>query len=66
VHVLLVFVLKFFFAFGRYSRLLVAGRRICSSKFAAELTNGRFAMIAIVGMLFQDGCTRSAWGNWSV
>ena len=60
------FCLKLFFAVGRYYRSLVAGRRICSSKFAAELANGHFHMIAIIGMFSQDGCTHSAWGNWSV
>merc|ERR1719461_2716290 len=30
-----------------------------------ELANGRLAMLAIVGMFFQDGLTGSAWGDWS-
>jgi len=35
------------------------------SKLAAELANGRLAMVAIIGMFFQDGLTGSAWGDWS-
>merc|ERR1719188_2331308 len=32
----------------------------------AELANGRLAMVAIIGMFFQDGLTGSAWGSWSL
>merc|ERR1712146_443988 len=35
-------------------------------KLAAEIANGRLAMMAIVGMFFQDGLTGSAWGDWSL
>ena len=35
------------------------------SKLAAELANGRLAMMAIIGMFFQDGLTGSAWGDWA-
>jgi len=35
------------------------------SKLAAELANGRLAMVAIIGMFFQDGLTGSAWGDWA-
>merc|ERR1711881_749171 len=35
-------------------------------KLAAELANGRLAMMAIIGMFFQDGLTGSAWGDWSL
>merc|ERR1740129_2100002 len=31
----------------------------------AELANGRLAMMAITGMLFQDGLTGAAWGDWA-
>merc|ERR1719361_2811702 len=31
-----------------------------------EITNGRLAMVAIIGMFFQDGLTGSAWGDWAV
>merc|ERR1719296_578487 len=34
-------------------------------KLNAELANGRLAMMAIMGMLFQDGLTGSAWGDWA-
>jgi len=32
----------------------------------AELANGRLAMVAIIGMFFQDGLTGSAWGDWAM
>jgi len=35
------------------------------SKLAAEIANGRLAMMAIIGMFFQDGLTGSAWGDWA-
>jgi len=35
-------------------------------KLNAELANGRLAMMAIVGMFFQDGLTGSAWGDWEL
>merc|ERR1711933_403847 len=35
-------------------------------KLSAEIANGRLAMMAIIGMLFQDGLTGSAWGDWSL
>merc|ERR1712050_554028 len=31
----------------------------------AEINNGRLAMVAIIGMFFQDGLTGSAWGDWA-
>ena len=36
-----------------------------TNKLNAELANGRLAMMAIMGMLFQDGLTGSAWGDWA-
>merc|ERR1712232_1174062 len=36
-----------------------------AEKLAAELANGRLAMVAIIGMFFQDGLTGSAWGDWA-
>merc|ERR1712127_621179 len=36
-----------------------------SRRLAAEIANGRLAMMAIIGMFFQDGLTGSAWGDWS-
>jgi hypothetical protein len=35
-------------------------------KLNAELANGRLAMVAIIGMFYQDGLTGSAWGDWSL
>ncbi|CAE8583145.1 unnamed protein product [Polarella glacialis] len=32
----------------------------------AELNNGRLAMMAIIGMFYQDGLTGSAWGDWAL
>merc|ERR1719219_104984 len=37
-----------------------------AKKLAAYLSNGRLAMFAIMGMLFQDGLTGSAWGDWDL
>jgi hypothetical protein len=35
-------------------------------KLRAELANGRLAMVAIIGMFYQDGLTGSAWGDWDL
>merc|ERR1719394_1329938 len=32
----------------------------------SEIANGRLAMMAIIGMFFQDGLTGQAWGDWSL
>jgi hypothetical protein len=37
-----------------------------ATKLSAELANGRLAMMAIIGMFFQDGLTGSAWGDWAL
>merc|ERR1719352_529362 len=37
-----------------------------SRKLNAEIANGRLAMVAIIGMFFQDGLTGSAWGDWEL
>ncbi|CAE7497079.1 FCPE, partial [Symbiodinium pilosum] len=44
----------------------VANPEARSRKLSAELANGRLAMMAIIGMLFQDGLTGSAWGDWAL
>jgi len=35
-------------------------------KLNSELANGRLAMVAVIGMFFQDGLTGSAWGDWAL
>merc|ERR1712176_1027769 len=35
-------------------------------KLNAELANGRLAMMAIIGMFYQDGLTGSPWGDWAL
>merc|ERR1711982_176421 len=35
-------------------------------KLNAEIANGRLAMMAIIGMFYQDGLTGSAWGDWAM
>merc|ERR1712050_338113 len=37
-----------------------------TKKLSAEIANGRLAMVAIIGMFFQDGLTGSAWGDWDL
>merc|ERR1711884_333333 len=37
-----------------------------TKRLNAELANGRLAMMAIIGMFYQDGLTGSAWGDWSL
>merc|ERR1711904_602245 len=39
---------------------------IRTRKLSAEIANGRLAMMAIIGMFYQDGLTGSAWGDWSL
>eukprot|EP00933_Yihiella_yeosuensis_P071031 TRINITY_DN7921_c0_g1_i11.p1 TRINITY_DN7921_c0_g1~~TRINITY_DN7921_c0_g1_i11.p1 ORF type:complete len:503 (+),score=111.55 TRINITY_DN7921_c0_g1_i11:67-1509(+) len=43
----------------------IADPEIKKKKLSAELANGRLAMMAIIGMFFQDGLTGSAWGDWA-
>jgi len=38
---------------------------VMNRRRASELANGRLAMMAIMGMIFQDGLTGSAWGDWA-
>merc|ERR1712203_6497 len=35
-------------------------------KLNSEIANGRLAMMAIMGMFFQDGLTGAAWGDWAL
>jgi hypothetical protein len=35
-------------------------------KLNAEIANGRLAMMAIIGMFYQDGLTGQAWGDWEL
>merc|ERR1712045_993864 len=37
-----------------------------AKRLAIDLSNGRLAMFAIMGMFFQDGLTGSAWGDWDL
>jgi len=37
-----------------------------TKKLNAEIANGRLAMMATMGMFFQDGLTGSAWGDWAL
>merc|ERR1719221_541277 len=37
-----------------------------TKKLSAEIANGRLAMMATMGMFFQDGLTGSAWGDWAL
>jgi len=37
-----------------------------AKRLAIDLSNGRLAMFAIIGMFFQDGLTGSAWGDWDL
>ena len=39
---------------------------ITTKRLNAEIANGRLAMMAIIGMFFQDGLTGSAYGDWAL
>merc|ERR1719422_1185827 len=53
---------------GDYGFKLISSSdsEVVKRKLNAELANGRLAMMAIIGMFFQDGLTGSAWGDWSL
>merc|ERR1719253_1427710 len=44
----------------------IANEDAKKKKLSAEIANGRLAMMAIIGMFFQDGLTGSAWGDWAL
>merc|ERR1711870_111256 len=44
----------------------IANPEVREKKLQAEMANGRLAMVAIIGMFFQDGLTGSAWGDWAL
>jgi len=46
--------------------LKIADPEARAKKLSAEIANGRLAMMAIIGMFFQDGLTGEAWGDWSL
>eukprot|EP00933_Yihiella_yeosuensis_P081400 TRINITY_DN94_c0_g2_i7.p1 TRINITY_DN94_c0_g2~~TRINITY_DN94_c0_g2_i7.p1 ORF type:complete len:275 (+),score=81.65 TRINITY_DN94_c0_g2_i7:84-908(+) len=43
----------------------VSDPEVKKKKLSAEIANGRLAMMAIMGMFFQDGLTGQAWGDWA-
>jgi hypothetical protein len=43
----------------------IANKEEKEKKLLAEINNGRLAMMAIIGMFFQNGLTGSAWGDWA-
>merc|ERR1712209_175306 len=52
---------------GDYGFKLISSSdpEVVKRKLNSELANGRLAMMAIIGMFFQDGLTGSPWGDWS-
>merc|ERR1719362_2056655 len=46
--------------------LTSADPALTAKRLNAEIANGRLAMMAIIGMFFQDGLTGSAWGDWAL
>merc|ERR1719188_1426447 len=44
----------------------ITDSKLRAKKLSAEMANGRLAMVAIIGMFFQDGLTGSAWGDWAL
>merc|ERR1712003_350164 len=51
--------------FGLPGGQTIADKEQKEKKLLAEINNGRLAMVAIIGMFFQDGLTGSAWGDWA-
>merc|ERR1719378_793438 len=52
-------------AFGLPGGGSIADKEKKEKSLLAEINNGRLAMVAIIGMFFQDGLTGSAWGDWA-
>merc|ERR1712242_675131 len=52
-------------AFGLPRGPGIADKERKQKSLLAEINNGRLAMVAIIGMFFQDGLTGSAWGDWA-
>eukprot|EP00413_Alexandrium_margalefii_P049273 CAMPEP_0204610220 /NCGR_PEP_ID=MMETSP0661-20131031/61392_1 /ASSEMBLY_ACC=CAM_ASM_000606 /TAXON_ID=109239 /ORGANISM="Alexandrium margalefi, Strain AMGDE01CS-322" /LENGTH=655 /DNA_ID=CAMNT_0051622023 /DNA_START=118 /DNA_END=2085 /DNA_ORIENTATION=+ len=52
-------------AFGLPGSGSIADKEKKEKSLLAEINNGRLAMVAIIGMFFQDGLTGSAWGDWA-
>jgi hypothetical protein len=52
--------------FGIINGAPIKDPEVKKKKLAAELANGRLAMMSIIGMFFQDGLTGQAWGDWSL
>jgi hypothetical protein len=42
------------------------GLYFSETRRSAVLANGRLAMMAIIGMFFQDGLAGSVWGDWAL
>jgi len=56
---------ELFGAFGIPGGGSIADKDKKEKSLLAEINNGRLAMMAIIGMFFQDGLTGSAWGDWA-
>merc|ERR1712176_706179 len=52
-------------AFGLPFGKKIADEEKRKKSLLAEINNGRLAMVAIIGMFFQNGLTGSAWGDWA-
>merc|ERR1719335_1895380 len=58
-----------FWTYGAYGLIngpTIADDATKKKKLAAEIANGRLAMMAIMGMMFNDGLTGQAWGDWAL
>ncbi|CAK0895281.1 unnamed protein product [Prorocentrum cordatum] len=55
-----------FGALGLPGGASIADKETKEKKLLAEINNGRLAMMAIIGMFFQNGLTGQAWGDWAL